>query len=137
MICHRGAYSQKDYKTRNRRGKSRKPSAQTTRRMPPRRMTCNLSSKLLSRHRCPHGRENVRAGKGVNSSTYLERYKCLPPCRLEQTIWLMVRAFSTVTALHELTVGKAEANVSVMICPDALHVNTSICPGVSINTYLR
>lgn len=36
-----------------------------------------------------------------------------------------------------LTVGKADARVSVMICPDALQVNTSICPGVSINTYLR
>lgn len=34
------------------------------------------------------------------------------------------------------TVGKADASVSVMICPEALHVNTSICPGVSMNTYL-
>lgn len=35
-----------------------------------------------------------------------------------------------------LTVGNADARVSVMICPDALHVNTSIWPGVSMNTYL-
>lgn len=40
----------------------------------------------------------------------------------------VVRGVSTTYAT---TVGKDEATASVMIAPDADHVNISICPGVS------
>lgn len=39
--------------------------------------------------------------------------------------------------MYMITVGKVDAKASVIILPDADHVNTSICPGVSNITYLR
>lgn len=37
----------------------------------------------------------------------------------------------TVSTTYKTTVGNVDASVSVMMEPDTLHVNTSICPGVS------
>jgi len=37
-----------------------------------------------------------------------------------------------VSTMYITTVGKAVLNSSMMICPPALHVNDSICPGVSM-----
>ena len=42
-----------------------------------------------------------------------------------------------VSMTYATTVGNDDASDSVMIAPDADHVNTSICPGVSNKTYLK
>lgn len=42
----------------------------------------------------------------------------------------------TVSIIYTTTVGNDEASASVMMDPDADHVNTSICPGVSKTAYL-
>ena len=42
-----------------------------------------------------------------------------------------------VSITYTTTVGNDAAKVSVIIEPDADHVKTSICPGVSITTYLK
>lgn len=42
-----------------------------------------------------------------------------------------------VSMTYATTVGNDEARDSVMIAPDADHVKTSICPGVSNRTYLQ
>ena len=42
-----------------------------------------------------------------------------------------------VSMMYTTIVGKDDANASVMIVPDADHVNTSICPGVSKMAYLK
>lgn len=40
-----------------------------------------------------------------------------------------------VSTMNNTTVGKVEANASVMICPDADQVKISIWPGVSASMY--
>lgn len=42
-----------------------------------------------------------------------------------------------VSIMYTTMVAKDDANASVMIAPDADHVNTSICPGVSKIAYLK
>lgn len=49
-------------------------------------------------------------------------------------VGFVVRGVSTT---YTTTVGKDDANESVMMEPDADHVNTSIWPGVSMNTWLQ
>jgi len=41
----------------------------------------------------------------------------------------------TKSVTYIMTVGNKAAKDSVIIFPEALHVNTSICPGVSIIMY--
>merc|ERR1712159_395047 len=49
-------------------------------------------------------------------------------------VQFVVRGVSTI---YNKTVGKLVANVSEIIVPDALQVNTSIWPGVSKKTYFN
>lgn len=42
-----------------------------------------------------------------------------------------------VSTTYKTTVGKVAANMSVIIAPEADHVNTSIWPGVSMKIYLH
>ena len=43
----------------------------------------------------------------------------------------------TVSTTNKMTVGNLDASASVIIVPEADQVNTSTCPGVSNNTYLK
>jgi len=52
---------------------------------------------------------------------------------LMKVLGLLQRGVSTT---YTTTVGRDDANASVMMAPDADHVNISICPGVSSSTYL-
>lgn len=63
-------------------------------------------------------------------STYLHAYSMLDM----KVTGLCVRG---VSMTKRRTVGKEDATMSVMMLPDADHVNTSIWPGVSMSTYLR
>ena len=51
-----------------------------------------------------------------------------------KVVQLVVRG---VSMIYNKTVGKLVANVSLIILPDALHVKTSICPGVSKKIYFN
>jgi hypothetical protein len=68
--------------------------------------------------------------RAQDSSLYLHAYSMLDM----NVVGLLDRGVSTT---YKITVGYLDAIVSVMIVPEADHVNTSICPGVSTKTNLH
>ena len=63
------------------------------------------------------------------TDTHLQAYSIFDM----NVVGLVQRGVSTT---YSSTVGNAYASASVIMAPDADHVNTSICPGVSTITYL-